>query len=121
MHTLVSKLVALSVEKYYMALTEIQLKICRFHGSLSQKGSRPLGYNVSSPITTLFLRSWQNSYILRAFEVGYNNFGDIVTSPMTSLFLGPRRIFCSFNRVEEPIYYHGPHEFGIIACRPQNQ
>jgi len=28
MHTLVSKLVALSVEKYYMALTEIQLKIC---------------------------------------------------------------------------------------------
>jgi len=25
-----------------MALTETQLKICRFHGSLSQKGSRPL-------------------------------------------------------------------------------
>jgi len=23
-----------------MALTEMQLKICRFHGSLSQKGSR---------------------------------------------------------------------------------
>ena len=44
MHTLFSKLVALSVEKYYMALTEIQLKICRFHGSLSQKGSRPLTY-----------------------------------------------------------------------------
>jgi len=43
MHTSVSKLVALSVEKYYMALTEIQLKICRFHGSLNQKGSRPLG------------------------------------------------------------------------------
>jgi len=42
MHTLVSKLVASSVEKYYTALTEIQLKICRFHGSLSQKGSRPL-------------------------------------------------------------------------------
>jgi len=42
MHTLVSKLVALSVEKYYVALTEIRLKICRFHGSLSQRGSRPL-------------------------------------------------------------------------------
>jgi len=40
MHTLVSKLVALSVEKYYMALTELQLKICRFHDSLSQKGCR---------------------------------------------------------------------------------
>jgi len=39
---LVSKLVALSVEKYYMALMAIQLKICRFHGSLSQKGSRHL-------------------------------------------------------------------------------
>jgi len=39
---LVSKLVTLGVEKYYMALTEIQLKICRFHGSPSQKGSRPL-------------------------------------------------------------------------------
>jgi len=42
MHTLVSKLVALSVEKYYMAVTEIQSKICRFHRSLSQKCSRPL-------------------------------------------------------------------------------
>jgi len=40
---LVSKLVALNVEKYYMALTEIQLKIYRLHGSLSQKGSRLLG------------------------------------------------------------------------------
>jgi len=29
-----------SVEKYYMALTETQLKIWRFHGSLSQKRSR---------------------------------------------------------------------------------
>jgi len=38
MHTLASKLVALSVEKYYMAPTEIQFKICRFPGSLSQKG-----------------------------------------------------------------------------------
>jgi len=46
MHTLVSKLVALSVEKYYMALTEMQLKICRFHGSLNWKGSRPLIYIV---------------------------------------------------------------------------
>jgi len=42
MHTLVSKLVELSVEKYYMALTEMQSKICGFHGSLSQKHSRPL-------------------------------------------------------------------------------
>jgi len=46
MHSLVSKLVALSVEKYYMALTEIQLNICRFHGSLRQKGSRPLSYKI---------------------------------------------------------------------------
>jgi len=35
-------LVVLSVEKYYMALTEIQQKMCRFHGSLSQKCSRTL-------------------------------------------------------------------------------
>jgi len=42
MHTLVRKLAALSVEKYYMTLTEIQLKIRKFHGSFSQKGSRPL-------------------------------------------------------------------------------
>jgi len=42
MHTVVSKLLALSIEKYYMALTEIQLKICMFHGSFRQKGSRPL-------------------------------------------------------------------------------
>jgi len=41
MHTLVSKLAALTVEKYYMAPTEIQLKIYKFHGSLSQKGSQP--------------------------------------------------------------------------------
>jgi len=50
MHTLVSKSVALSVEKYYMALTEIELKICRFHSSLSQNASRPLtsrNYNLS--------------------------------------------------------------------------
>jgi len=39
---LVSKLIAISVETYCMALTDIQLKMCRFHGSLSQKGSRPL-------------------------------------------------------------------------------
>jgi len=25
-----------------MAFTEMQLKVCRFHGSLSQKGSLPL-------------------------------------------------------------------------------
>jgi len=46
MHTLVSTLVALNVEKYYMALTEIQLKICGLHGSLGQTGSRPLLYSV---------------------------------------------------------------------------
>jgi len=40
----VSKLVAISVGKYFMALTEIQSKICRLHGSLSQKGSQPLHY-----------------------------------------------------------------------------
>jgi len=43
MYTLVIQLTALlSVEKYYMALTEIQSKTCRFHGSLSKKGSRLL-------------------------------------------------------------------------------
>jgi len=46
MHTLVSKLDALSVEKYYMALAEIQFKICRFRDFLSQKGSRPLAYSI---------------------------------------------------------------------------
>jgi len=30
-----------------MALTEIQLKICRFHDFLSQKGSRPLTYSTA--------------------------------------------------------------------------
>jgi len=35
MHMLFSQLVAVGDEKY-MALTEIQLKICRFHGSLRQ-------------------------------------------------------------------------------------
>jgi len=57
MHTLVHKLVALSVEKYYMALTEIQLKICRFHGSLSQKGSRPLTYAITFGLSMLYLSS----------------------------------------------------------------
>jgi len=42
MHKFVSKLVALSVEKYYTALTEMQFKIRRFHGSFSQKCPRPL-------------------------------------------------------------------------------
>jgi len=35
--TIIAKLVALSVEKCYMTLTEIQLKTCRLHGSLRQK------------------------------------------------------------------------------------
>jgi len=39
-------LLSVSVEKYYIALTETQLKICRFHDSLSQKGSRPLVYDL---------------------------------------------------------------------------
>jgi len=43
---LISKLVALSAEKYYVVLMEIQLKMCRFHGSLIQKGSRPLVYRI---------------------------------------------------------------------------
>jgi len=30
-----------------MALTEIQLEICRFHDFLSQKGSRPLAYSTA--------------------------------------------------------------------------
>jgi len=41
MHTLVSKLVALSVEKYYMALTEIQLKYVGFMAPLAKKVPDP--------------------------------------------------------------------------------
>jgi len=47
-HTLIGKLVALSVEKYYMTLKEKQLKIHRFHGSFRQKSSRPLPYTIES-------------------------------------------------------------------------
>jgi len=43
MHTLVRKLVALSVEKYCMALTEIQLK---YEGLMA-----PLAKNVPDPCT----------------------------------------------------------------------
>ena len=66
MHTLVRKLVALSVWKYHMALTEIQLKICRLHGSLSQKSCRPLcsGNVPNSNVTIKFAQIhyflWQN-------------------------------------------------------------
>jgi len=42
MHTFVGKLLTLSVDKYNKPLKEMQLEICRFHCSLSQKGSRPL-------------------------------------------------------------------------------
>jgi len=41
MPTLVSKLVALSVEKYYMALTEIQLKYVTFMAPLAKKVPDP--------------------------------------------------------------------------------
>jgi len=54
-HTFIGKLVALSVEKYYMTLTEKKLKIRRFHRTLRQKGSRLLPY----PIQILF---WLKSY-----------------------------------------------------------
>jgi len=66
MHTLV-KLVALSVAKYYMALTEIQLKLCRFHGSLSQKSSRPLSYIIFSlaHCKSLILFAYFHFYLLR--------------------------------------------------------
>jgi len=37
-----------------MALTEIQLKIRRFHGSLSQKGSRPLGLVIGAGVGNLW-------------------------------------------------------------------
>jgi len=47
MHTLVRKLVALSVERYIALSMEIQLKICMFHDFLSQKGSRPLAYSIA--------------------------------------------------------------------------
>jgi len=48
---------------------------------------------------TLFRWSRHNSYILRAFELGYNDFGYVVTPPITPFFVGPRRIFCSLTRV----------------------
>jgi len=51
-----------------------------------------LRLNDCSPITRLFRRSRQNSYLSRAFEFGY-----IVTSPITTLFVGPRTIFCVYN------------------------
>ena len=68
MHTSLSKLVALSVEKYHMVLTEIQLKICRFHGSLSQKvpdpwsnskfrPEKPEIISISLTLTCLILKS----------------------------------------------------------------
>jgi len=41
MHTLVSKLVALSVEKCYMALTEMQLKYVGFMAPLAKKVPDP--------------------------------------------------------------------------------
>jgi len=44
MHTLVSKIVALSVEKYYTPLTVIQWKICRF----------PLARNVPDPCACVY-------------------------------------------------------------------
>ena len=45
-------LVVFSVKKYCMALAEIYLKICGFHGSLSQKGSRPLVYMLRCSVVT---------------------------------------------------------------------
>jgi len=41
MHTLVSKLVAFSVEKYYVALTEIQLKYIGFMAPFAKKVPEP--------------------------------------------------------------------------------
>jgi len=38
-----------------------------------------LTINNSSPIMTLFRRPRQNSYLLRAFEFGYKDFGYIIT------------------------------------------
>jgi len=46
---------------------------------------KQLGYNYSTPITALFRRSRQNSYLLRAIQFGYNDFGYIVTSPTATL------------------------------------
>jgi len=37
-----------------MALTEIEYKICRFHGSLSRKGSRPLLYAIHDMIYGIY-------------------------------------------------------------------
>jgi len=47
------------------------------------------------PITTLFLRSRQNPYLLRALEFGYNDLGLSVTSHIAWFFVSPRRIFRS--------------------------
>jgi len=46
---------------------------------------------------TLFLRSRQNSYLLHAFEFGYNDFGRIVISPIASLPVGPAEYFFVYN------------------------
>jgi len=44
-----------------MALTEIQLKICRFHNSLSRQGSRPLLYVIVNEIKEhLLQKQWTN-------------------------------------------------------------
>jgi len=47
-----------------MALTEMQLKICRFHGSLSQKGSWPMAYYMSSPS-----KYWKLKYVMPYCEI----------------------------------------------------
>jgi len=70
-----------------------------------------------SAITTLFRRSRQISYLLRSFEFGYNHFGYTVTSPIATLFVGPRRIYCSFITGVRNIFAIT----GLIAGGRQNQ
>jgi len=51
-----------------------------------------LDYNDLTPIAMLFRQSWQNIYILHAFDFSYNNFGYIVTLPKQRLSLVPENI-----------------------------
>ena len=60
--------------------------------------SGPPTLNPPLPITTVFRRSRQNFYLLRAFEFGYNDFTyrTTITSLIVTLFVDPCRVFCSF-------------------------
>ena len=122
MHMLFGKLVALSVEKYCMALTEIQLKICRLYGSLSQKGSRPLLYiflqgdywsfnkHCSASQLSKNVLETVNLTNLALFEIKTADFQALPASPLATLlasqedtisrlvFAGSKKVFSKLSR-----------------------